>query len=39
MLQNIEVIRGLWRGESVTRVNGAGNEAQVKIFPKPCRKS
>ncbi|MBZ5523304.1 MAG: amino acid adenylation domain-containing protein [Acidobacteriia bacterium] len=38
MLRNIEVVRQLWRGESITRVNGAGNEAQVAIFPKPVQK-
>jgi natural product biosynthesis luciferase-like monooxygenase protein/amino acid adenylation domain-containing protein len=37
MLRNIDVIRKLWRGESVTRRSGAGNPVQVAIFPRPIQ--
>jgi natural product biosynthesis luciferase-like monooxygenase protein len=37
MIEQIEVVRRLWRGERVTTVNGAGRELEVATFPRPVR--
>jgi natural product biosynthesis luciferase-like monooxygenase protein/amino acid adenylation domain-containing protein len=37
MLQNVEVIRRLWRGERIERLNGAKESVQVTIYPKPVQ--
>jgi natural product biosynthesis luciferase-like monooxygenase protein/amino acid adenylation domain-containing protein len=37
MFKNIEVVRRLWRGESINRVNGAGKNVPVAIYPKPVQ--
>jgi natural product biosynthesis luciferase-like monooxygenase protein/amino acid adenylation domain-containing protein len=37
MLRNIEVVRSLWRGETISRVNGAGKEIPVRIHPRPIQ--
>ena len=38
MLDNIETVRRLWRGESVRRRGGAGAEVEVSIRPRPVQK-
>ncbi|TDV57596.1 MupA/Atu3671 family FMN-dependent luciferase-like monooxygenase [Actinophytocola oryzae] len=35
MLRQIEELRHLWRGGSVTRRNGVGADTEVRIFPRP----
>lgn len=37
MFEGIETLKKLWRGESITTQGGAGNELQLKIFPKPVQ--
>lgn len=37
MLRDLEVVRSLWRGGSVTRTNGSGKEVSVSIFPRPIQ--
>jgi natural product biosynthesis luciferase-like monooxygenase protein len=37
MLRQIEELRQLWRGGDVSRRNGAGASAQVRIFPPPLQ--
>jgi natural product biosynthesis luciferase-like monooxygenase protein len=37
MLAEIETVRGLWRGESIRRRGGNGEEVEVKIFPRPVQ--
>lgn len=37
MLQGIETVKKLWRGESITARSGAGNEIEIRIFPKPVQ--
>jgi natural product biosynthesis luciferase-like monooxygenase protein/amino acid adenylation domain-containing protein len=37
MMQDIETVRSLWRGEAVTRRNGAGREVSVHIYPRPVQ--
>jgi natural product biosynthesis luciferase-like monooxygenase protein len=39
MLREIEVLRSLWRGETVTYKNAAGRDVDVKIFPRPVQKT
>ena len=36
---NIEIIKKLWRGESVSWVGANGRETEVKIYPKPISSS
>ncbi|MEB6335393.1 MupA/Atu3671 family FMN-dependent luciferase-like monooxygenase [Serratia rhizosphaerae] len=38
MLDNIALIRQLWRGEPVQRRDIAGNTVEVKILPRPIQK-
>ena len=38
MLRDIDTIRRLWRGETVKRVGGSGEEIDVRIFPAPVRR-
>jgi natural product biosynthesis luciferase-like monooxygenase protein/FkbM family methyltransferase len=35
MVRDIEVVRRLWRGEAISRRNGAGEEIAVEIRPRP----
>jgi natural product biosynthesis luciferase-like monooxygenase protein len=35
MFKGIETVKQLWRGEAITVRGGAGNDIQVRIFPKP----
>ena len=37
MYERIEIVQKLWRGETVPRQNGIGNEVDIRIFPKPYR--
>ncbi len=37
MYTQIETVRKLWRGESIRRVGGAGNEIDVAIHPRPVQ--
>jgi natural product biosynthesis luciferase-like monooxygenase protein len=37
MLDQIETVRKLWRGDPVALQNGAGNQITVKIFPRPVQ--
>ncbi|HEX8853380.1 MAG TPA: MupA/Atu3671 family FMN-dependent luciferase-like monooxygenase, partial [Pyrinomonadaceae bacterium] len=37
MSYGIESVRKLWRGDCVTVAGGAGNELQVRIFPRPLQ--
>jgi natural product biosynthesis luciferase-like monooxygenase protein len=37
MVAGIESVRKLWRGDSITVAGGAGNELQVRIFPRPLQ--
>ena len=37
MFDGIEQVRRLWRGESIQVKDGAGNDTQVKIFPRPVQ--
>ena len=38
MYERLEIVRKLWRGETVSRKNGVGNEVDVSIFPKPYQR-
>ncbi len=38
MYRQIEEVRRLWRGESITRKNGFGKEVELKVFPAPVQK-
>ena len=38
MYRNIEILRQLWRGESIVRRDGAGKEIAVKIHPHPIQR-
>ncbi|HEX8129280.1 MAG TPA: MupA/Atu3671 family FMN-dependent luciferase-like monooxygenase [Pyrinomonadaceae bacterium] len=38
MSAGIESVRKLWRGETLTVAGGAGNELEVKIFPRPIQR-
>jgi natural product biosynthesis luciferase-like monooxygenase protein/amino acid adenylation domain-containing protein len=37
MFRDVETVRALWRGESVTRTNGVGKEIQVRVLPRPVQ--
>ena len=37
MLEGIETVRRLWRGEAVAMTNGAGNAVEVRILPPPVQ--
>jgi natural product biosynthesis luciferase-like monooxygenase protein len=37
VLDNIDVIRDLWAGRAVSRVNGAGEETPTRIYPSPAQ--
>ncbi|HWO40961.1 MAG TPA: MupA/Atu3671 family FMN-dependent luciferase-like monooxygenase, partial [Candidatus Eisenbacteria bacterium] len=38
MVREIEVVRKLWRGDSVSLRDGVGSEVEVKIFPRPVQR-
>ncbi len=35
MIQNIEIVRKLWRGEPISLRNGVNKQAEVRVFPRP----
>ena len=37
MVERIETLRKLWRGESVAMINGSGKPTEVRIFPQPIQ--
>lgn len=37
MAEYIDTVKTLWRGESITRKNGEGNEIELKILPPPIQ--
>jgi len=37
MVERIEVLRRLWRGETVSLVNGSGRPTEVRIYPQPIQ--
>ena len=37
MLEGIETLRALWRGEAVTRRSGSGKEVEVRLRPRPVQ--
>ncbi|MBC7862844.1 MAG: LLM class flavin-dependent oxidoreductase [Bacteroidia bacterium] len=37
MFNQIEELKKLWKGETVKRTNGAGNEIEIKVFPRPIQ--
>lgn len=39
MYDNIEVVRKLWSGESVTMKNGEGNDFTARVYPEPVQKT
>ena len=38
LLRNVETVRSLWRGNSLTVPNGKGEETEIKIYPLPHQK-
>ncbi|WP_298511894.1 non-ribosomal peptide synthetase [uncultured Kordia sp.] len=38
MFQQIAELRKLWKGETIKRINGVGEEIDVEVFPKPIQK-
>ncbi|MEM6685338.1 MAG: MupA/Atu3671 family FMN-dependent luciferase-like monooxygenase [Bacteroidota bacterium] len=38
MRDHLEVLTSLWRGETITRKNGVGDDFNFKIHPKPIQK-
>lgn len=37
MLEGIETVRSLWRGNAVSRRNGVGHDISIKVYPKPLQ--
>ena len=37
MQESIQVLQTLWRGETITRLDGAGKETPIRIFPEPIQ--
>jgi non-ribosomal peptide synthetase component F len=37
MLDGIETVRALWRGEAVRRRGGSGGEVEVRVLPRPLQ--
>jgi natural product biosynthesis luciferase-like monooxygenase protein len=37
LFEHLDVVRRLWRGESIARVNGASEEVQVRLHPRPMQ--
>ena len=38
MYEQINELKQLWKGHSVKRINGAGKEVELNIYPKPIQK-
>jgi natural product biosynthesis luciferase-like monooxygenase protein len=39
LIETVETVRRLWRGEEVERVNGAGKTIRVRVLPTPLQKN
>lgn len=37
MVESIQTVQRLWRGESIRRVNPKGDEAEIRIYPTPVQ--
>jgi natural product biosynthesis luciferase-like monooxygenase protein/amino acid adenylation domain-containing protein len=37
MMSQIETVKELWRGGSITRRNGAGTDSEIRIMPRPVQ--
>lgn len=37
MKENLTILKRLWKGEHITRVNGLGQECDIAIYPKPIQ--
>lgn len=37
MFRQIEELKSLWKGEGIVRLNGAKQEKEIRIFPKPIQ--
>jgi polyketide synthase PksJ len=37
MYDQIDEVKKLWKGESIKRINGAGQEAEIRMFPSPVQ--
>ena len=37
MMESVQQLKSLWRGESITRTDGNGKESSVRIFPEPIQ--
>jgi natural product biosynthesis luciferase-like monooxygenase protein len=37
MVERIDKLRRLWRGESIQMINGAGKSTEVRIYPQPLQ--
>ena len=37
MLESIQVLQRLWRGEAIKRIDGTGKESPIRIFPEPIQ--
>ncbi len=37
MLNGIDTVRRLWRGEAVRVIGGSGNEIEIRTYPRPMR--
>ncbi len=37
MQESIQALQTLWRGETITRLDGNGKETPIRIFPKPIQ--
>lgn len=37
LMEGMDTVRALWRGEKVERVNGAGDTIEVASYPRPAR--
>jgi natural product biosynthesis luciferase-like monooxygenase protein len=35
--EGIGTLQRLWRGESVTRLDGAGTQSQIRVYPRPLQ--
>jgi natural product biosynthesis luciferase-like monooxygenase protein len=38
VFDHLETVRRLWRGEAVTRINGAGHPVSVRLHPRPLQR-
>jgi len=38
MAEDIDVVRRLWAGEEITRVDGGGDKASVRVYPPPVQR-